>query len=54
MRFGWFDLILAALASVVLTLLAVWMRDEFRTWRINREYGPKNRRGPMRGRRFDD
>ena len=54
MRFGWLDLILAALASTVLTLLAMWMRDEFRTWRIHASMALKNRRGPTRGRRFVD
>jgi len=40
-----FAILLLGLAGVVLTLLALWTWDEFRAWRINREYGPRNRRG---------
>ena len=54
MKSTWFEFLLVVLATVVLTLVARWAWDEFKTWRINREYGPKNRRGPTRGRRWMD
>ncbi len=54
MKVGWLEILLLVLASVVLTLLVVWAWDEFKTWRINRQYGPRNRRGSDRGRRRSD
>jgi hypothetical protein len=54
MKSHWMDLLLVALSAVVGTLLAIWAWDSFKAWRINREYGPRNRRGPTRGRRHDD
>lgn len=53
MRFGWFDLLLAALASIVVTLVGIWAWESFRDWRINRKYSPNRRKGP-RGRRHYD
>ncbi len=52
MKFGWIEVLLIILSTVVLTLVAVWAWEEFKTWRINREYGPGNRRS--KGRRRDD
>jgi len=54
MRSGWIEFLLAGLAGVVLTLVGRWAWDEFKAWRINRAYGPANRRGPTRGRRSTD
>jgi hypothetical protein len=54
MKFGWIEALLLVLAGVVLTLIAIWAWDSLKAWRINREYGPQNRRGPGRGRRQDD
>jgi hypothetical protein len=54
MKFGWIEMLLIVLATVVLTLVALWAWEEFKTWRINREYGPGNRRGPVQGRRRND
>lgn len=54
MKFGWFEVLLIILATVVVTLVSVWAWEEFKAWRINREYGPKNRRGRTAGRRKTD
>ncbi|HEX7631613.1 MAG TPA: hypothetical protein VF388_05740 [Lacunisphaera sp.] len=54
MKFGWFEILLIILATVVVTLVAVWAWEEFKVWRINREYGPNNRRGRASGRRKTD
>ena len=54
MKFGWFEMLLAVLATIVATVVGRWAWDTFKAWRINREYGPKNRRGPTRGRRMFD
>ena len=54
MKFGWIELLLVVLATVVVTLVCAWAWVEFKTWRINREYGPKNRRGKEQGRRQGD
>lgn len=54
MKFGWFEVLLIILATVVVTLVSVWAWEEFRVWRINREYGPNNRRGKGAGRRRTD
>lgn len=45
-----FELMLVVLATVVVTLVARWAWDEFKVWRINRQYGPDRRSGPSRGR----
>ena len=52
MKFGWIEVLLIILATTVLTLVVAWGWAEFRTWRINREYGPGNRR--VRNRRKGD
>jgi hypothetical protein len=54
MKLGWIEVLLLILATVVVTLVAVWAWTEFKTWRINREYGPANRRGKVPGRRKGD
>jgi hypothetical protein len=54
MKFGWIEVLLIMLATVVLTLVCVWAWEEFKTWRINREYGPGNRRVKVPGRRRND
>jgi hypothetical protein len=54
MKFGWIELLLIVLATVVVTLVAVWAWEEFKAWRINRAYGPTNRRGKPPGRRRSD
>jgi cytoskeletal protein RodZ len=54
MKFGWIEIGLIVLATVVVTLVGVWAWDSFKAWRINREYGPKNRRGVTSGRRRTD
>lgn len=47
-------MLLLMLATVVLTLVGVWAWEEFKTWRVNREYGPANRRSKGPGRRRND
>ncbi len=54
MKFGWFEVLLIVLATVVVTLIGIWAWEEFKAWRINREYGPGNRRRRGPGRRRDD
>lgn len=54
MKFGWIEVLLIVLATIVATLVGVWAWEEFKAWRVNREYGPKNRRGPAPGRRKTD
>jgi hypothetical protein len=54
MKFGWIEVLLIVLATIVLTLVSMWAWEEFRTWRINRAYGPANRRGKPLGRRKSD
>ncbi len=54
MKFGWIELLLLLLATVVVTLVGVWAWDSLKAWRINREYGPSNRRGKVPGRRRTD
>ena len=54
MKFGWIEVMLLVLATVVVTLVGVWALDSFRAWRINRQYGPANRRGKPPGRRKTD
>jgi cytoskeletal protein RodZ len=54
MKVGWIEVFLILLAGVVVALLGVWAWDTYKSWLINREYGPQNRRGSSRGRRWDD
>jgi cytoskeletal protein RodZ len=54
MKFGWIEVLLLMLATVVITLVGVWAWEEFKSWRINREYQPDNRRSPQPGRRRTD
>jgi hypothetical protein len=54
MKFGWIEVLLIVVATVVVTLVGVWAWEELKTWRINREYGPNNRRGKVHGRRWND
>ncbi len=54
MKFGWLEALLLVIAAAVLTLVTVWAWEEFKTWRLNREYGPDHRRGAGAGRRRND
>jgi hypothetical protein len=54
MKFGWIELLLIVVATVVVTLIGVWAWEELKTWRVNREYGPNNRRSKTSGRRKTD
>ena len=54
MKFGWIEVLLIVLATIVVTLVGVWAWEEFKAWRINREYGPNNRRSKKPGRRSTD
>jgi hypothetical protein len=54
MKFGWIEILLVVVATVVVTLVGVWAWEEFKSWRVNREYGPANRRGKVHGRRRTD
>lgn len=54
MKFGMVEVLLIMLAAIVLTLVALWAWEEFKLWRINRAYGPGNRRAGVPGRRRND
>ena len=54
MKLGWIEVVLIVLATVVVTLVSVWAWEEIKAWRINREYGPNNRRSSKPGRRKTD
>jgi hypothetical protein len=54
MKFGAIELLLIGLGSVVLTLIALWVREEIIDWRNTRRYRREERRTKPRGRRWRD
>ena len=54
MKFGWIEVLLIMLATAVATVVGMWAWEEIKTWRVNREYGPNNRRSKTAGRRRTD
>lgn len=54
MKFGAIEILLIGLGTVVLTLIALWIREEIHDWRSTRHHhGPERRKLP-RGRRRGD
>ena len=51
MKLGALDLLLLGLAAVMLTLIALWLREEFLDWRATRHQREENRRRKARHRR---
>jgi hypothetical protein len=54
MKFGALEILLVALGTVVLTLIALWVREEFLDWRATRHHREDDRRRRARGRRRGD
>jgi hypothetical protein len=54
MKFGAIEVLLLGLGTVVLTLVALWVREEFLDWRHSRHHRDPERRGRARGRRWND
>ena len=52
MKFGIIEILLIALGTLMLTLIAIWVREEVLEWLDQRQYrGPDRRRGPRDRRR---
>jgi hypothetical protein len=52
MKFGVIEYLLIGLGTLVLTLVALWVREELSEWLDQRRYrGPERRRGPHDRRR---
>jgi len=55
MKFGAIEILLVCLGTVVLTLIALWIREEILDWRSSRHHREGERRQPgSRGRRKGD
>ena len=54
MKFGAIEILLIVLGTVVLTLIALWIREEIIDWRATRHHREEERRGKLRGRRRND
>ena len=54
MKLGAIEILLIVLGTVVLTLIALWIREELIDWRSTRHHREENRRGKLRGRRRND
>lgn len=54
MKFGAIEILLIGLGTVVLTLIALWAREEIIDWRATRHHRREDRRTPARGRRWND
>jgi hypothetical protein len=54
MKFGAIEILLIGLGTVVLTLIALWLREEIVDWRANRHHREEERRAKARGRRRYD
>jgi hypothetical protein len=51
MKFGAIEFLLIGLGTVVLTLVALWIREEILDWRATRHQRGDERRSKTRGRR---
>jgi hypothetical protein len=51
MKFGAIEFLLIGLGTVVLTLVALWIREEILDWRATRHHRGGERRSKTRGRR---
>jgi hypothetical protein len=54
MKFGAIEILLIVLGTVVLTLIALWVREEVLDWRASRHHREEDRRNKLRGRRRHD
>jgi hypothetical protein len=54
MKFGWFEITLIVIATIVLTLIALWIREEVLDWWETRHHREEDRRVNGRGRRRRD
>jgi hypothetical protein len=54
MNFGAIEFLLIGLGTIVLTLVALWIREEFLDWRSARHHRDPERRPRARGRRGND
>lgn len=54
MKFGAIEILLIGLGTVVLTLIALWAREEIIDWRTTRHHRREDRRAKARGRRRND
>jgi hypothetical protein len=54
MTFGWFEITLIVIATIILTLIALWIREELLDWWATRHHREEDRRGRSRGRRRGD
>lgn len=53
MKFGAIEILLIGLGTVVLTLIALWLREEIIDWRATRHHRHEDRRARARGRRWN-
>ena len=54
MKFGAIEILLLGLGTVVLTLIALWLREEIVDWRATRHHRQEDRRRRAHGRRRND
>lgn len=54
MKLGAIEILLIVLGTVVLTLIALWVREEIIDWRATRHHREEERRSRLRGRRRND
>jgi hypothetical protein len=54
MKFGANEILIIGLGMVVLTLIALWAREEIIDWRATRHHRREDRRAKTRGRRRYD
>ena len=54
MKLGAIEILLIVLGTVVLTLIALWVREEVVDWRATRHQREEERRSKLRGRRRND
>lgn len=54
MKFGAIEILLIGLGTMVLTLIALWVREEIIDWRASRHHRIPDRRERPRGRRRHD
>jgi hypothetical protein len=54
MKFGAIEILLLGLGTLVLTLIALWIREEILDWRHTRHHRNPERRARTRGRRWTD
>ena len=53
MKFGAIEILLIGLGTVVLTLIALWAREELIDWRATRHHRREDRRARPRDKRWN-